>query len=227
MVAVDGAQSSGAVDVDLTALNADFYSIPGQKWLCGPEGTAALYIRPDRLEDLQPTFVGYSSFEQHDWRGHFLPMPDASRFHTSSAYRPGIVGQLTALNWFQEAVEPSWAYERIAQLANYCRNLLEEIPDIRIITPPNRQAGLVNFLPLGWSPRQMAGLTRALIDRGYLVRSISHKPFCLRVSTGFYNTHEELTGLCDALGELLDDGPDAIEIPEPAFGLPNEPVWMA
>lgn len=224
MVAVDGAQSAGALEVDLDALAVDFYAIPGQKWLCGPEGSGALYVRPDRLVDLQPTFVGYASFERHDWQGHYLPLPDAGRYHVASPYRPGVVGQLTALRWFQEAVGPTWAYQRIAHLSSYCRELLEGLSGVRVITPPQRQAGLVNFLPLGWSPRQMAGLTRALIERGYLVRNIPHRPYCLRVSNGFYNVERELVGLRDALGELLDAGPDAVEIPAGALELSDQPV---
>jgi L-cysteine/cystine lyase len=226
MVAIDGAQSAGVLEIDLTALDVDFYAIPGQKWLCGPEGTGALYVRPDRLSDLQPTFVGYISFERHDWRGHYLPSAGAARFHTGSVYRPGIVGQLRALTWFQETVGPAWAYDRIAQLAKRCRELLEGLGDVYIITPAHRQAGLVNFAPLGWSPRRIAALTWALIERGYLIRSIDHEPYCLRVSTGFYNTDEELVGLRDALQELLDAGPDALVIPESALGLSDEPIGV-
>jgi L-cysteine/cystine lyase len=224
MVAVDGAQSAGVFELDLSALEVDFYATSGQKWLCGPEGTGGLYVRPDRLVDLQPSFVGYSSFEHQDWQGHYLPMPGAARYHTATVYRPGIVGQLAALRWFQETVGPAWAYGRIAYLAGRCRELLEGLQGVRAITPPGRQAGLVNFVPVGWSPRRMAGLTLALFERGYLIRSIFHKPYCLRVSTGFFNTEQELVGLRDALGELLEAGPDAVQIPEPALELPDQPV---
>lgn len=225
MVSVDGAQSAGAFDLDLGALEVDFYAISGQKWLCGPEGTGALYVRPDRLKDLLPTYVGYSAFERHDWQGHFEPAPGAARFHAIGVYRPGIIGQLASLRWFQETVGPSWAYARIASLAQRCRELLEQLEGVRLITPPDGQAGLINFIPLGWSPQKMAGLVRAFIDRGYIVRSITHKPYCLRVSTGFYNTEQELLGFRDALGEMLKAGPEAVRVPKLAEELPDEPLW--
>ena len=40
---VDGAQSGGAIAVDATPL--DFYTVSGQKWLCGPDATGGLYVR--------------------------------------------------------------------------------------------------------------------------------------------------------------------------------------
>ena len=46
-VLVDGAQSVGAIPVDVTPF--DYYTVSGQKWLCGPEGTGALYVAdPER-----------------------------------------------------------------------------------------------------------------------------------------------------------------------------------
>ena len=52
-ILVDGAQSVGAMPVDATGL--DFYTISGQKWLCGPEGTGALVVAdPDALRDRPP-----------------------------------------------------------------------------------------------------------------------------------------------------------------------------
>ncbi|HWQ25025.1 MAG TPA: aminotransferase class V-fold PLP-dependent enzyme, partial [Gaiellaceae bacterium] len=41
-ILVDGAQSVGAIPVDARGL--DFYTVSGQKWLCGPEGTGALVV---------------------------------------------------------------------------------------------------------------------------------------------------------------------------------------
>ena len=46
---IDGAQTAGHIALDMRALDCDFYSIPGQKWLLGPDGTGALYIRQDLI----------------------------------------------------------------------------------------------------------------------------------------------------------------------------------
>ena len=42
---IDGAQTAGHITLDMRELDCDFYAIPGQKWLLGPDGVGALYIR--------------------------------------------------------------------------------------------------------------------------------------------------------------------------------------
>ena len=225
-VLVDGAQSAGVFDLDLTALGVDFYAVPGQKWLCGPEGIGALYVRPDRLESLHPTFVGYFSFQEQDWHGHYTLQPGAMRYETGMMYPATVAGMRASLDWFRETVGPAWAYRRIAALSAYTRRAIAALDGVRLITPEQRQASLVNFLPVGWSPARMAGLVAALEEAGCIIRSIPHEPYCLRVSCGFYNTEAEIDGLCEALAGRLAAGPEAVTIPEWAvqYGLSDDPV---
>src|SRR5207244_1120193 len=78
LLAVDGAQSAGTILVNVHALGVDAYAVPGQKWLCGPEGVGALYVRSGRISELSPTYVGHFAvrdFEAVDRSGYFLPAP--------------------------------------------------------------------------------------------------------------------------------------------------------
>ncbi len=75
-ILVDGAQSVGAVEVDATGL--DFYTVSGQKWLCGPEGTGALVVAdPEALRVGHPSYLSQDGYE-HD--GAFEPQAGAARF---------------------------------------------------------------------------------------------------------------------------------------------------
>lgn len=96
-----------------------------------------------------------------------------------------------------------------------------------MVTPENRQASLVNFLPVGWSAAQMAGLVAELDERGYIIRSITHEPFAIRVSCGFYNTEAEIDGLAVELAEIISAGPESVTIPEwtVMFNVPTTPVF--
>ena len=63
LVVVDGAQAAGAIPTRFDDLDVDFYAIPAQKWLLGPEGMGALVVGPRALERLTPAIAGWFSFE--------------------------------------------------------------------------------------------------------------------------------------------------------------------
>ena len=45
LLLVDGAQAAGALPVSVAELGADMYAVPAQKWLLGPEGMGAFWVR--------------------------------------------------------------------------------------------------------------------------------------------------------------------------------------
>lgn len=89
-VLVDGAHAPGQIDLDLTALGADWYAGNCHKWLCAPKGSAFLWAREDRQPDLHPTVIshgfGKGFVAEFDWTGTRDPspalcVPDALDFH--------------------------------------------------------------------------------------------------------------------------------------------------
>ena len=56
-VHIDGAQSWGALDVDLRALGCDSYSASAHKWFCGPKEVGLLYVKAANVDRLWPTEV--------------------------------------------------------------------------------------------------------------------------------------------------------------------------
>ena len=54
LLIVDGAQAAGAIPFRFDELGADFYAVPAQKWLLGPEGMGALVVRPELIERTDP-----------------------------------------------------------------------------------------------------------------------------------------------------------------------------
>lgn len=51
---IDGAHVPGHIDLDLRALDPDFYSANCHKWLCAPKGAGFLYTRRDKQDMLEP-----------------------------------------------------------------------------------------------------------------------------------------------------------------------------
>jgi len=188
LVAVDGAQAIGAIPVDVGELGADFYAVPAQKWLLGPEGMAALHVRSAVIERARQTFAGYFSFASHDLVGAAEPHPDARRFETSGFHRPSVVGMARSLAWLSMYVGLEWVHQRGTTLARTTAARLAAIPGVEVVTPTERMATIVTFRIAGWpvedafdeiSRRSFAIFRTVPID-------------ALRISVGFYNTDQEL-----------------------------------
>lgn len=89
-VLIDGAHAPGQVDLDLTAIGADWYVGNCHKWLCAPKGCAFLHATPMRQVGLHPGTIshGYGKgfLAEFDWTGttdpsRFLAVQDAIAFH--------------------------------------------------------------------------------------------------------------------------------------------------
>ncbi len=206
-VLVDGAQAVGAVPVDMHEWAVDFCAMTGRKWLLGPEGVGALYVAKERIAEVDPTFISPTSVRNRsdlDMVSPFVvPAPSAARYQlATSMYRPTLLGFQKSLEYLLEHVGMDWIYSRIQRLARHMQGLLREIPGARVVTPLGREAGLVGFHVDGWHP---SDLCMRLNERKFMLRpEPEHQlPAPARISTGFYNTEEELDQLAEAIRDIV------------------------
>ncbi len=54
---LDGAQTWGALDVNLRELGCDSYSASAHKWFCGPKEAGVLYVKAERIPHIWPNIV--------------------------------------------------------------------------------------------------------------------------------------------------------------------------
>lgn len=201
LIAVDGAQSGGAIRLDMEALDADFYAIPGQKWLCGPEGIGALYVKRARLGELLQTYVGYPSLrngEAFDETGIFLPPAGAKRYEVGTTYRPAIAGMFSGLQWL-ERLGLDWVFKRTQTITQQLRAALAALPSVRLVDTPTH-GGLTSFTIEGVAAD--AAVER-LAQAGVLIRSVPD-PTLLRVSSHFFNDESDIQKLCKAIEGLCE-----------------------
>jgi len=180
---VDGAQSAGAIPVDLAG--ADFYTVSAQKWLCGPDPSGALFVRdPKRLAVALPTAFSPLS---HEAVGSFAPKDGARRFDSGWIGAPALMGLEASF-----AIHPDWRYEVAAARAARCRELLA--PLVEIVTPPEHST-LVSFRP----PGDPTELVKGLAERDVIVRELSGFDL-VRASCGWWTSEDDLRRLVDGLG---------------------------
>ncbi|MBK8480186.1 MAG: aminotransferase class V-fold PLP-dependent enzyme [Proteobacteria bacterium] len=221
-VLVDGAQTCGARPLDVHALGVDYYTLSGQKWICGPEGTGALYVRRTRLEALQPTFASYFSASRHDHRGGVELQAGAKRFETAMVYRPALAGFSASARWLLEEVGLERAWVQASALAARARSALAALPGVEIITPAAQASQLVAFDLPSFSPPRLWGLAAELARRERIViRALPHAPFALRASCGWFNTEAEIDRLVEAIVRAVARGPEGVVVDGYGAGLPT------
>ena len=101
---VDGAHAPGMLPVDVGSLGAAYWTGNGHKWLCGPKGTAVLWVREDRRDLIHPLVVSHGANaplagrtrfrHEFDWVGTsdptgFLTLPAAIDWMTRQPFPGG------------------------------------------------------------------------------------------------------------------------------------------
>jgi L-cysteine/cystine lyase len=206
LVTVDGAQSFGQIPLDLHDLGVDYYACPGQKWICGPEGTGLFYARADSLDRIEQTFVGPFGmrWDTLDYLGAtYESAQGAARFDVGSMNLPLLVGQMTSMRWIAEQVGLDWAAKRIVSLGQYAYRKLGELGGVRLVTPHARMAGLVTFVVEGVDPQELSN--RLYQEHNVIIRYVDtyiNNPRGNRLSAGFYNSEEDIDRLVEAIASI-------------------------
>jgi L-cysteine/cystine lyase len=203
-VLIDGAQSVGAIPTDVKKLGITFLAVPGQKWLCGPEGTGFLYVDEEWMSRLQMTFTGIMSIRDVTWfdqtSPYFVPAPGARRFEHGGRFKPLMAGLEASFDLLTNAVGWKWIWKNVPPLVQYARESLSELPGVTIVTPEKYQATL---LSLKFEHHDVDDLAAKLEKEDVIVRSIHGKENYLRLSIGFFNNEEDVQHLVHALSQLL------------------------
>jgi len=188
-VVLDGAQGLGAVPTDVRALGCSAYAAPGQKWLCGADGTGALWLEPAFMERVRPALAASWNLEDpSDAWGSEL-RADASRHDTFAIAAEVVVTTLAAIGVLAGA---GWEHvlERGPALAD---RLVEGLIQRGLEVVPRDRTTLVT-----WHDADPVATHARLTAAGVSVRHLPGMPH-LRASTGAWNDESDLERLLDAL----------------------------
>jgi kynureninase len=199
-VVLDAYQSAGIVPLDVTALGVSFAVGGSVKWLCGGPGNGWLYVRPDLVERLEPTFMG--------WQAHARPFA----FEPELEYADGVARFLTGTPNVPALYAATAGYDAVEEVGvaaireNSLRQtaLLIELLDDRgfeVVSPrePGRRGGTVSVrVP------DFEAVHRELAARQILC---DFRPETgLRLGPHFFTSDEELAYAVDQIADILITG---------------------
>jgi cysteine desulfurase/selenocysteine lyase len=207
-VLVDGAQAAPHLRVDVRALDCDFYTFSGHKTY-GPTGIGVLYGKTALLEQMPPfqgggDMIKSVSFEKTVYND--LPY----KFEAGTPHIAGAIGLGAALEYLEGlGLDHVAAYEH--ELLAHGTERLARIPGLTLIGTAREKAGVLSFVVDGIHPHDVG----TILDReGIAVRTGHHCAMPVmtrfgiaattRASLAFYNTHEEIDALADALGRVVE-----------------------
>jgi L-cysteine/cystine lyase len=182
---LDAAQAFGAIPVDVGALGCDFYACSGQKWMCGPEGSGCLYVRPERLDELTIPWPGYASVADPERALEFEPAEGGRRLDHGFPVGLRNAWALASLEVLEEAGW-DWVHERAAALA---ARLADRLSELGLEVAPRGCSTLVS-----WKTADPEAEVARLGESGFAVRSIPGSGL-MRASVGAWSSEPELEGL--------------------------------
>ncbi|MFI0489007.1 MAG: cysteine desulfurase SufS [Yersinia sp. (in: enterobacteria)] len=206
VVLVDGAQAIMHQQVDVQALDCDFYVFSGHK-LYGPSGIGILYGKSALLQQMPPWEGGGSMIKTVSLTEGTTFADAPWRFEAGSPNTAGIMGLGAAISYVQ-ALGLAYIQQYEQSLMDYALQQLSQIDSLTLYGPATR-AGVIAF-NLGSHHAYDVG---SFLDQyGIAIRTGHHcamplmafyqVPSMCRASLAFYNTHEEIDRLVAGLTRI-------------------------
>ncbi len=197
---LDGAQGPGCVITDFRALGCDCYSTCGHKWLLGPKGTGALFVRREALDDVQLSWAGSHSHATMDYEGNYTLLPSAARYEFGTRALADFAGFGRAVDWMED-IGLGRIDDRIQSLVDHAIEAVDATNGLAMTSPrtrPDRSGVFVLKLPEGCDA---TALYNDLRDNAGILASPVRQPRDFRLSIHFFNTRDEIDAAIAAISE--------------------------
>jgi len=191
---LDTAQAVGQMPVDLRSIDADFAGFSLHKWIGAPLGTGAIYIRKDRLNDVD-LCLGNREDPDDDIR---------SRVYPGTVNFAALLTIPAAID-FHERLTVERKRARLQSLRNYWVSRVREVDGVEILTPddPARYGATTSFRLKGMKSFEHAKKVQELFLSKHRVLVVARagisRAAAVRVTPALYNTEAELDQLVSAI----------------------------
>ena len=197
LVHLDGAQTFGLLDVDLSDLQPDFYCGSAHKWPCGPKEVGVLYINRRAHSRIWPSI--YSAYPgQTGISKTFEGMGQRNE--------PAMIAFTAALKLQLQIGRPQ-IEQRSRELAQALMEGLRSMAGVKIWThaDPARSAAILAFQPGDLDAHKLSEALYRHERIGCAMRGGTDRPG-LRLSPHFYNTHADIEKTLAAIRRYLATG---------------------
>jgi selenocysteine lyase/cysteine desulfurase len=193
---VDGAQSFGVLDVDLTELGPDFYTGSGHKWPCGPREVGLLYTAK-QAPPLAPSVISL-------YAGAVGSSKTLEAYGQRDEPAVAAFGAAVAL---RAEIGPAEVERHARELAQALLAGLKKIDSVKIWTDghPSRSAAVIAFQPAALDARALATTLYEKDRIACATRGGTDRPG-LRLSPHIYNTHADVEKVLAAIGRYVKSG---------------------
>lgn len=207
---LDACQSIGQLPLDVQRLGCDFLSATSRKYLRGPRGAGFLYVRQERLSELEPAMLDHHAATWTEPTRYVL-RDDARRFETWEASYATWLGLGAAAQYALDRGLP-WIWERVHNLAERLRAQLDALPGVTLQDRGQVRCGIVSFTVDGVLPARLCQTLSA--QRIHISHSLPQSTLLdmrrrqldhgvARASVHYYNTEAELDRFIDALRQCI------------------------
>ena len=205
-VLIDGAQSVAHLPVNVQQIGCDFFVFSGHK-IFGPTGIGVVYATEEMLDVMPPWQGGGNMIKNVTFEETTYNEPPA-KFEAGTPNIADTVGLGAALDYVNRLGLSNIArYEH--ELLQYATEKLSRINGLRLIGTAREKVGVLSFV---LNDRRTEDVGRLLDHEGIAVRAGHHcsQPALrrfgveatVRPSLAFYNTHEEIDRLADAVKRI-------------------------
>ena len=198
----DGGQAVGQLDVDIAAIDPDFYAVLGYKWMLGPYGTGCFYVAERMRDVLQLSWSGSHVAKHIDFEtGEVDWQPYPQRLEWGSVNFPTMAGLGAAVEYL-ESFGISVIEERSKHLSRWLRGELLKHPKVVCYDPehPDAYTGIVAYGVEGVTGDDLAAY---LHEHKVWCRALMHDGMQgVRLCTAFMNSEEEIARAIDIMAAM-------------------------
>ncbi len=187
---VDGAQTWGAVDIDLGQVDCDSFSGSAHKWFMGPREVGMLFVRERNIADIWPLTVSVP------WGAADNPPRGARKFDALGQRDDAAIASLGDTAAFHAAMTPAGIEKQSAAIADRLRAGLQDL-GVQFISTAN--PSFTSSVIILRAPRENA---RTLVNEVFAASGIITAPVGgFRMSPHVYNTTDHVDRILAAIAK--------------------------